>query len=112
MKRAWSCTLVAACLCLAAAGSLTQRGQPALSTASPKLDYEFFKAKYNRLRPNVLVSHGGRCHTFNNAPFKGALSLENDLDRGISQISSVVRRCSARLEGEKLVGASLAERRW
>src|SRR5262249_60135661 len=72
MKRASCCTLVAACLSLGAAGSLTQAwGQQASSTASPALDYEFFKAK---AEPVFLVKRPGHarcvvCHTFNNAPF-------------------------------------------
>ena len=71
MKRASSCTLVVACLSLAAAGSSTQAwSQPASSTASPSLNYEFFKAK---VEPIFLAQRSGHarcvvCHTFNNAP--------------------------------------------
>src|SRR5260370_41975904 len=73
MKRASCCTLVVACLSLAAAGASTPAwSQPASSTASPKLDYEFFKAK---VEPVFLAQRPGHarcvvCHTFNNAPFK------------------------------------------
>src|SRR6266853_6447878 len=73
MKRASSYALVAACLSVAAAGSLTQAwSQPASSTASPSLNYEFFKAK---VEPIFLAQRPGHarcvvCHTFNNAPFK------------------------------------------
>src|SRR5215813_12824242 len=72
MKRASCCTLVAACLSLGAAGSLTQAwGQQASTVASPSLDYEFFKAK---VEPVFLAKRPGHarcvvCHTFNNAPF-------------------------------------------
>src|SRR5258708_20100074 len=73
MKRASCYALVAASLSLAAAGSLTQAwSQPASSTASPLLNYEFFKAK---VEPVFLAQRPGHarcvvCHTFNNAPFK------------------------------------------
>ena len=72
MKRASSCTLVVACLSLAAAGASTQAwSQPASSTASPSLNYEFFKAK---VEPVFLSKRPGlarcvMCHTVNNAPF-------------------------------------------
>jgi hypothetical protein len=73
MKRASSYLVVAACFSLAMAGSLTNaQGQPAASTtASPSLDYEFFKAK---VEPVFLAKRPGHarcvvCHTFNNVPF-------------------------------------------
>ena len=72
MKRASCYALVAASLSLAAAGSLTQAwSQPASSTASPSLNYEFFKAK---VEPVFLAKRAGHarcvvCHSFNNAPF-------------------------------------------
>jgi hypothetical protein len=73
MNRASSYALVAACLLLAAAGSLRQAGsQPASSSTAPKsLDYEFFKAK---VQPVFLAKREGHtrcvvCHTINNAPF-------------------------------------------
>ena len=74
MKRASSHAVAAACLLLAAAGSLTQAGsQPAPSSAtSASLDYEVFKTKVQAV---FLARREGHarcvvCHTFNNAPFK------------------------------------------
>src|SRR5438034_6305882 len=61
--------VVATCLSLAAVGSITNvEGQ----TASPSLDYEFFKTK---VQPIFLTKRDGHarcvaCHTVNNAPFK------------------------------------------
>ena len=72
MTRASSYTVVAACLLLAAGGSLRQAAsQPASSTASASLNYEFFKAK---VEPVFLSKRPGHarcvmCHTVNNAPF-------------------------------------------
>ena len=60
--------VVATCLSLAAVGSITKvEGQ----TASPSLDYEFFKTK---VQPIFLTKRDGHarcvaCHTVNNAPF-------------------------------------------
>jgi hypothetical protein len=69
INRASSYLVVAACLSVAAAGSLTQ----ALSQAapSPALSYEFFKAK---VQPVFLTKREGHarcvvCHTLNNAAF-------------------------------------------
>ena len=73
MNRASSYTVAAACLFVTAASSLPQaQSQPASPTASPQLDYEFFKAK---VQPVFLARREGHarcvvCHTFNNAPFK------------------------------------------
>ena len=74
MKSASSYTVVAACLVLAAVGSVRQAAsQPASSSAaSASLDYEFFKAKVQAV---FLARREGHarcvvCHTFNNAPFK------------------------------------------
>jgi hypothetical protein len=74
MKSASSYTVVAACLVLAAVGSVRQAvSQPASSSAaSASLDYEFFKAKVQAV---FLARREGHarcvvCHTFNNAPFK------------------------------------------
>src|SRR5438046_1422913 len=74
MIMASSYTVFAACLLVAAAGSLQQAGsQPASSpAASASLDYEFFKSK---VQPVFLTKREGHarcvvCHTFNNAPFK------------------------------------------
>ncbi len=116
MKRASSCTLVAACLSLAAAGSLTQAwSQPASSTASPKLDYEFFKAK---VEPVFLAKRPGHarcvvCHTFNNAPFKvvrlspGSTTWTEEQSRQNFQLVQKVAQPG--FEGSKLVVHPLAE---
>jgi hypothetical protein len=73
MNRASSCMIVGACLLLAAAGPSRQaKSQPASSpTASPSLNYDFFKAK---VEPVFLAKRAGHtrcvvCHTINNAPF-------------------------------------------
>jgi len=72
MRRASAYTLVVACLLLAAAPLKQANSQPVPSpTASPSLDYEFFKAK---VEPVFLAKRPGHarcvvCHTFNNAPF-------------------------------------------
>jgi hypothetical protein len=68
-----SCTMLAACLALAAAtwsGPAHSQG-PASPGAAAKLDYEFFKAK---VEPVFLTKREGHarcvmCHTVNNAPF-------------------------------------------
>ena len=116
MKRASSCTLVAACLSLAAAGSLTQAwSQPASSAASPKLDYEFFKAE---VEPVFLAKRPGHarcvvCHTFNNAPFKvvrlspGSTTWTEEQSRQNFQLVQKVAQPG--FEGSKLVVHPLAE---
>ncbi len=116
MKRASSCTLVAACLSLAAAGSLTQAwSQPASSTASPSLNYEFFKAK---VEPVFLAKRPGHarcvvCHTFNNAPFKvvrlspGSTTWTEEQSRQNFQLVQKVAQPG--FEGSKLVVHPLAE---
>jgi hypothetical protein len=64
--------LMVACLILAVAGSSRQAGsQPATSSATASLDYEFFK---NKVEPVFLTKRPGHarcvmCHTVNNAPF-------------------------------------------
>ena len=72
MKRASSHMAVGACLLVATAGALTQaNGQAASSTtASPALNYEYFKAK---VEPIFLANRPGHarcvvCHSINNAP--------------------------------------------
>ena len=72
MRRASSYVVVVACLSLAVAASLRQAvSQPAASsTATPSLDYEFFKAK---VEPIFLAKRAGHarcvvCHAVNNAP--------------------------------------------
>ena len=72
MNRASSYAVVAACLFVAAASLPQAQSQPASPTASPQLDYGFFKAK---VEPVFLAKREGHarcvvCHTFNNAAFK------------------------------------------
>lgn len=77
MKRASSCSVahgvVAACLFLAAGASSSQaQSQPAASsTASPSLNYEFFKTKVESVFLDKRPGHARcvSCHTLNNAPF-------------------------------------------
>jgi hypothetical protein len=116
MKRASSCTLVVACLSLTAAGLSTQAwSQPASSAASPKLDYEFFKAK---VEPVFLAKRPGHarcvvCHTFNNAPFKvvrlspGSTTWTEEQSRQNFQLVQKVAQPG--FEGSKLVVHPLAE---
>ena len=74
MKRTSSYKVAAACLALAAAGSLLSQAEsaPAASSAtSASLDYGFFKTK---VQPVFLTKRPGHtrcvaCHTSNNAPF-------------------------------------------
>jgi len=71
MKRTSSYVVAAACLALAAAGSLSTAESAPASTTSPSLDYEFFKTK---VQPVFLSKRPGHtrcvvCHTVNNAPF-------------------------------------------
>jgi hypothetical protein len=73
MKRASSYVVAAACLLVAAPGSLRQaESQPAAANnASASLDYEFFKTK---VQPVFLTKRPGHtrcvvCHTTNNARF-------------------------------------------
>ena len=72
MKRASSYVAAAACVAVGTAGLLSQaQSAPAASsTASPSLDYEFFKTK---VEPVFLTKRPGHtrcviCHTTNNAP--------------------------------------------
>ena len=116
MKRASSCTLVVACLSLAAAGSLTQAwSQPASSTASPSLNYEFFKAK---VEPIFLAKRSGHarcvvCHTINNAPLHlvplspGSTTWNEEQSRRNFQLVQKVAQPG--FEGSKLVVHPLAE---
>ena len=73
MRRASSFAVVVTCLFLAAGAPLRQaKSQPASSpTATPTLNYEFFKVK---VEPVFLTKRPGHtrcvvCHTINNAPF-------------------------------------------
>ena len=116
MKRASSYVVVVGGLSLAAAGSLNQAwSQPASSTASPKLDYEFFKAK---VEPVFLAKRPGHarcvvCHTFNNAPFKvvrlspGSTTWTEEQSRRNFQLVQKVAQPG--FEGSKLVVHPLAE---
>lgn len=116
MKRASSCALVAACLSLAAAGSLTQAwSQQASSTATPSLDYEFFKAK---VEPVFLAKRPGHarcvvCHSFNNAPFHlvrlspGSTTWSEEQSRRNFEL--VAKVAQPGFEGSKLVVHPLAE---
>jgi hypothetical protein len=116
MKRASSYMFVAACLSLAAAGSPTQAwSQQASSTASPSLNYEFFKAK---VEPVFLAKRSGHarcvvCHTFNNAPFHlvrlspgSATWTEEQSRRNFELVQKVAQ---PGFEGSKLVVHPLAE---
>jgi hypothetical protein len=117
MKRASSYLVVAACFSLAMAGSLTQaEGQPATSsTASPSLNYEFFKAK---VEPVFLAKRPGHarcvvCHTFNNAPFHlvslspGSKTWNEEQSRQNFQL--VQKVVVPGYDGSKLVTHPLAE---
>jgi hypothetical protein len=116
MRRASSCALVAACLSLVAAGLSTQAwSQQASSTASPSLDYEFFKAK---VEPVFLAKRPGHarcvvCHTFNNAPFHlvrlspGSNGWTEEQSRRNFELVQKVAQPG--FEGSKLVVHPLAE---
>jgi hypothetical protein len=71
MKRASSYAVAVACVAVAAAVSLSEAESQPASTASPSLDYAFFKDK---VEPVFLTKRPGHtrcvvCHTTNNAPF-------------------------------------------
>ena len=71
MKRASSYAVAMACVAVAAAVSLNEAESQPASTASPSLDYAFFKDK---VEPVFLTKRPGHtrcvvCHTTNNAPF-------------------------------------------
>ena len=116
MKRASSYALVAACLSLAAAGSSTQAwSQQASSTASPSLNYEFFKAK---VEPIFLAKRPGHarcvvCHSFSNAPFHlvrlsaGSTTWTDEQSRRNFELVQKVAQPG--FEGSKLVVHPLAE---
>ncbi len=116
MNRASSYTFVAVCLSLGAVGSLTQAwSQPASSTASPSLNYEFFKAK---VEPIFLAKRSGHarcvvCHTFNNAPFKlvrlspGSTTWTEEQSRRNFELVQKVAQPG--FEGSKLIVHPLAE---
>jgi hypothetical protein len=116
MKRASSCALVAACLSLMAAGPMTKAwSQQASSTASPSLDYQYFKDK---VEPVFLEKRAGHarcvvCHTFNNAPFHlvrlspGSTSWTEEQSRRNFELVQKVAQPG--FEGSKLVVHPLAE---
>jgi hypothetical protein len=116
MKRAASCALAAACLSVVAAGPMTKAwSQQASSTASPSLDYEFFKTK---VEPVFLAKRPGHarcvvCHTFNNAPFHlvrlspGSTSWTEEQSRRNFELVQKVAQPG--FEGSKLVVHPLAE---
>jgi hypothetical protein len=117
MKRASSCMVVGACLCLAAAGSMRQaESQPAAPSNAPAaLDYEFFKAK---VEPVFLAKRPGHarcvvCHTINNAPFHlvallpGSATWNDEQSRRNFQLIQKV--VVPGYEGSKLITHPLAE---
>ena len=116
MKRASCYMLVAASLSLGAAGSSTQAwSQQASSTASPSLNYEFFKAK---VEPVFLAKRPGHarcvvCHSFNNAPFHlvrlspGSTTWNEEQSRRNFELVQKVAQPG--FEGSKLVVHPLAE---
>jgi hypothetical protein len=119
VKRASSYMVVGACLVLATTWSLRQAvGQPASSstaTATPSLDYEFFKAK---VEPVFLAKRAGHtrcvvCHTVNNAPFHlvrlspGSTSWNEEQSRQNFQLIQKV--VVPGYDGSKLVTHPLAE---
>ena len=116
MKRASSCTVVGACLLVAAVGSLQQaKGQAASSAASPALNFEFFKAK---VEPIFLAKRDGHaryvvCHTVNNAPLHlvplspGSTTWNDEQSRRNFQL--VQKVVVPGWEGSKLLTHPLAE---
>jgi hypothetical protein len=116
MKRASCYALVAACLSLGAAGSSTQAwSQQASPTASPSLNYEFFKAK---VEPVFLAKRPGHtrcvvCHSINNAPFHlvrlspGSTTWTEEQSRRNFELVQKVAQPG--FEGSKLVVHPLAE---
>jgi hypothetical protein len=117
MKRASSYAVVGACLVLAAAGSMEQaKSQPASpSTASPPLNYEFFK---NKVEPVFLAQRPGHtrcvvCHSINNAPLHlvrlspGSTTWNEEQSRQNFQL--VQKVVVPGYEGSKLLTHPLAE---
>jgi hypothetical protein len=117
MQRASFYALAAACVLLAADGPSSQaNSQPAASsTASPTLDYEFFKAK---VEPIFLAKRPGHtrcvvCHTINNAPLHlvpltpGSTTWNEEQSRRNFQL--VQKVVVPGFEGSKLITHPLAE---
>ena len=72
MNRASSYIVAAACLAVAAGGSMRPAWSQTAPAAAAELNYEFFKTKVQAV---FLAKREGHarcvvCHTFNNAPFK------------------------------------------
>jgi len=73
MHRMKSAMVVAACLTLAAVGSVGQaKSQTAPAAGAESLDYDFFKTRVQAVFLKKREGHARCvvCHTFNNAPFK------------------------------------------
>jgi hypothetical protein len=117
MNRASYYMVAAACLLLPTAGALSQaNGQAAASsTASPALNYEFFKAK---VEPVFLAKRPGHarcvvCHTINNAPLHlvplspGSATWNEEQSRRNFEL--VQRVVVPGYEGSKLLTHPLAE---
>ena len=111
-KKASTCIAVAACLLLAAGGSVRQANS---QTASPTLDYQFFKDK---VEPVFLTKRPGHtrcvvCHTINNAPFHlvqlspGATTLNEEQSRQNFQLIQKV--VTPGYEDSRLLKHPLAE---
>jgi hypothetical protein len=112
MKRASSCIVIAACLVVAAGGTVRQAAGQA---ASPTLDYQFFKDK---VQPVFLHKREGHsrcvaCHTLNNAPLHlvplspGAATWNEEQSRQNFQLVQKVAQPG--FEGSKLLVHPLAE---
>ena len=113
LKRASSYVVIAACLVVAAGGSLNQAaGQGA---AAPALDYQFFKDK---VQPVFLHKREGHtrcvvCHTVNNAPLHlvplsaGATTWDEAQSRQNFQL--VQKVAVPGFEGSRLLTHPLAE---
>jgi hypothetical protein len=117
MQRASFYVHAAACLFLAAVGPSSQANSQAAasSTASPTLDYEFFKAK---VQPIFLAKRAGHtrcvvCHTINNAPLHlvplspGSTTWNEEQSRRNFQL--VQKVVVPGFDGSKLITHPLAE---
>ena len=112
MKRASSYVVIAACLVVAAGGTVRQAAGQA---ASPTLDYQYFK---DTVQAVFLKKREGHtrcvvCHTINDAPFHlvplspGATTWNEEQSRQNFQL--VQKVAQAGFEGSKLVVHPLAE---
>jgi hypothetical protein len=113
--RASSHLLMAACLLVAAAGTVKQAGSQPAAPATPSLDFEFFKAK---VEPIFLAKREGHtrcvvCHTINNAPLHlvplspGSTTWNDEQSRRNFQLIEKV--VVPGWEGSKLLTHPLAE---